>query len=334
MPKKVNSFYFGEDGKKNEINLEHDSHVKELKASKALKKAGGTEFRQITWYKATPELILLYGASKLNDCVEVFTKSHREFVVLDGNFKGERFYYDFFADMIKNRKLWFRLFEIDENHILAECSVGMLGTLATIYRQRGELKKATDVMELDECVLIRYEDMISRLSVADPGLLPCCHDLRFKYNHIRMNLLVGQHLESPNIATFAAAVPSVLRDLIRHEIQKKFTYEEQNYAFMVEEHTHRDPSLADLAKMTDRDVLKICLLWMEMNDDMGFLDPTKVTGKDLRKVSLQQCVQCKKVEEMRGDFQCCGSCKKVHYCTQDCQKLHWKDHKAICKLSK
>jgi hypothetical protein len=107
----------------------------------------------------------------------------------------------------------------------------MLAMLATIYRQRSELKKAASVMELDECVLIRYEHMVSRLGVADPSLLEECHGLRFKYNRIRYNLLMGQHLESPDIATLAAGVPSVIRDLMRHEIQSKFTSEEQDYAF-------------------------------------------------------------------------------------------------------
>lgn len=332
MPKQKNSAFFGEVGSR-ERNPEHDAHVDEIKASKALVKAGGAEVRKIIWFNSTPELILLYGANRLTDCVELFTKAHCEFVVLAEKFKGERIYSEFFEDMIKNRKLWFGLFEMDENHILAECTVAMLGTLATLYRQRGDLKKATSVMELDECVLIRYEDMMSRLGVADPGLLHCCHDLRFKYNMIQYNLLIGQHTESPNVAIFAAKVPSVLRDLMRHEIQKKFTFEEQNFAFMVPAHTLLDPSLADLAKLDDRDILKLCLFGLKMNVDAG-LETTKVTGKDFRKVSLQQCVQCKKVEEMRGDFQCCGSCKKVHYCTKDCQKIHWKDHRAICKLSK
>jgi hypothetical protein len=333
MPKEKNSAFFGEVGSKRESNAEYDAQVNEIKASKALMKAGGTEVRKIIWYKSTPELITLCGANRLNDCVKLFTKLHCEFVVLVEKFKGERIYSDLFADMIKNRRLWFSLFEMDENNILAECSVGMLGMLATIYRQRGELKKAASVMELDECVLIRYEDMVSRLGVADPSLLAECHGLRFKFNMIRYNLLMGQHLESPNIATLAAGVPSVLRDLMRHEIQKKFTYEEQHYAFMMPAQTYRSPSLVDLANLNNRDILKLCLSSMKMNDDAG-LASTAVTGKILRKVSLQQCVQCKKIEEMRGDYQCCGGCKRVHYCSKICQELNWKDHKAICKLSK
>jgi hypothetical protein len=27
----------------------------------------------------------------------------------------------------------------------------------------------------------------------------------------------------------------------------------------------------------------------------------------------------------------CGACQTVNYCSKDCQKFHWKQHKAICK---
>jgi hypothetical protein len=148
-PKEKNSAYCGEAGARREFegNPEHDAHVALIKASKALKKAGGTEVgRRITWYNTTPEIRAMYGVDKLNDCVEVFTKAHSEFIVLVEKFKGERLYSEFFASMIKNRKLWFDLFTMDDNYVLAECSVGMLGTLATIYRQRGELKKAACVL--------------------------------------------------------------------------------------------------------------------------------------------------------------------------------------------
>lgn len=193
------------------------------------------------------------------------------------------------------------------------------------------MTKAESVLEIDLCVLLRYEDMSSRQT--DPGCMRCCHDLRFKYNTIRYNLFVGRHLENPNISIFAAGAPPVLRDLIRHEIQKNFTFEEQNYAFMIQAHTRRDPSLFDLAKMTDNDILKLSLMGIQMNEELG-IHSTTVTGKDLRKVSLQKCDQCNKIEEFRGDFQCCGGCKKSHYCTKECQKLNWKKHKVICKSSK
>jgi hypothetical protein len=81
-------------------------------------KAGGTEVRKIICYKSTPELILLYDANRLNDFVELFTKSYCEFVVLVEKFKGERIYSDLFADIIKNRTLWFSLFEMK---FVSEC---------------------------------------------------------------------------------------------------------------------------------------------------------------------------------------------------------------------
>lgn len=38
------------------------------------------------------------------------------------------------------------------------------------------------------------------------------------------------------------------------------------------------------------------------------------------------CPVCKKVAENK-----CTGCKKVFYCTRECQKKHWKMHKTECK---
>lgn len=32
-----------------------------------------------------------------------------------------------------------------------------------------------------------------------------------------------------------------------------------------------------------------------------------------------------------ADLSTCAGCKKVRYCSKDCQKQHWKDHKLYCK---
>ena len=52
-----------------------------------------------------------------------------------------------------------------------------------------------------------------------------------------------------------------------------------------------------------------------------------------RAVELRRCTyaQCGKVEEMAGDYACCGVCKKAPYCSQECMKLDWPTHKTRCK---
>jgi hypothetical protein len=43
------------------------------------------------------------------------------------------------------------------------------------------------------------------------------------------------------------------------------------------------------------------------------------------------CAHCKVVGEL-GAMKCCGRCRRVHYCSVECQKLHWKSggHKKVC----
>jgi hypothetical protein len=43
------------------------------------------------------------------------------------------------------------------------------------------------------------------------------------------------------------------------------------------------------------------------------------------------CAHCKKVDDL-GTMKCCSRCKHVHYCSVECQKLHWKrgGHKQAC----
>jgi TPR repeat protein len=43
------------------------------------------------------------------------------------------------------------------------------------------------------------------------------------------------------------------------------------------------------------------------------------------------CAYCKKVDAL-GTMKCCSRCKRVHYCSVECQKLHWKigGHKKVC----
>lgn len=50
----------------------------------------------------------------------------------------------------------------------------------------------------------------------------------------------------------------------------------------------------------------------------------------------QTCANCTKTERTTTEggierFKKCGKCKKVYYCSVDCQKIHWKKHKVDCK---
>ncbi|KAK7024394.1 hypothetical protein VNI00_016335 [Paramarasmius palmivorus] len=46
------------------------------------------------------------------------------------------------------------------------------------------------------------------------------------------------------------------------------------------------------------------------------------------------CDQCGAVETPRARFRLCGGCLMTQYCSQECQKIHWPGHKAICQHTK
>ncbi|KAJ3995577.1 hypothetical protein F5050DRAFT_1766456 [Lentinula boryana] len=43
------------------------------------------------------------------------------------------------------------------------------------------------------------------------------------------------------------------------------------------------------------------------------------------------CDQCGQVEAPAARFRLCGGCMVTQYCSQECQKVHWPHHKAICQ---
>eukprot|EP00466_Bigelowiella_natans_P001286 jgi/Bigna1/41036/e_gw1.49.85.1 len=43
---------------------------------------------------------------------------------------------------------------------------------------------------------------------------------------------------------------------------------------------------------------------------------------------------CTKVEAKKQEFRGCGSCRRLVYCSPDCQKQHWPMHKNNCKKIK
>ena len=43
------------------------------------------------------------------------------------------------------------------------------------------------------------------------------------------------------------------------------------------------------------------------------------------------CMRCGK---KAPEASLCGGCKRVKYCSRDCQTAHWKEHKPICQAVK
>lgn len=46
---------------------------------------------------------------------------------------------------------------------------------------------------------------------------------------------------------------------------------------------------------------------------------------------IHRCNNCKKFENLNETYKHCSRCKKVFYCSRDCQVADWKNHKLSCK---
>jgi hypothetical protein len=103
--------------------------------------------------------------------------------------------------------------------------------LPPLYSQRGDFDKTELILQLDLEVLLRYEEMTTR--IGDPESHKCCATLRHKYENIRYNLLCGNYTRTRDINSFARDIPPLLRSLMRHEIVCQYTYEEQYFAFLL-----------------------------------------------------------------------------------------------------
>jgi hypothetical protein len=51
--------------------------------------------------------------------------------------------------------------------------------------------------------------------------------------------------------------------------------------------------------------------------------------KELKKDALQECTCCNELK-VATEFKKCSNCKVAYYCSAECQKKHWKQHKSYC----
>ena len=54
--------------------------------------------------------------------------------------------------------------------------------------------------------------------------------------------------------------------------------------------------------------------------------PSKVCGNP-------SCKHTAWTASMKGEFKKCSGCLGVKYCSQSCQRVHWKEHKKVCNKS-
>ena len=150
------------------------------------------------------------------------------------------------------------------NNVYAERTCGILGTLATIYRQRSEIAAAERVLEMEGQILPLYKRHAFEVGGAQ-GLqchagicfcmfCLCCMyrenmiqdmsyaGLEYKYNMIRYNL----YHQTGRIDLAA----QVFRDLAADEIRNDYAFDDQNFAYLIPAFLHKDPTMATLDSLS------------------------------------------------------------------------------------
>jgi len=232
-----------------------------------------------------------------------------------GNMRGEQAYRAYYDDLEDNREQWLAFFDIHQHHMDAEHTCGILGTLATIYRQRGVLDMCEKVLDMEDEVLRRYQRCGA---LEGPGAVRCHDGLNYKYQIIRYNLCMQTGRYS--------LCGTLFRSLARYEIKYKKNYDDQNYLFMLTAVLKKRPTAAILDSLTDAEVEKIVLAPLALPGSENL----HVTDQARRNVALQTCACCGKREQAIATFFKCSKCKCTYYCGAECQKQDWKAHKKLC----
>lgn len=229
-----------------------------------------------------------------------------------GNLKSERLYREYFDDLVADRGTWLGFFEHRGNYQHAENTCGILGTLATIYRQRGALDDCELVLDMEAEVLARYE----RCSVgAEAAQINCCEVLAYKYRMIRYNLCLqrGRFQDCAGL----------YRELAGHEARRDFSFDESNYLFMIPVVLNKSPTAAVLRRLSDAEVLRIVKAPLERPGGVEFQNS---------RMQLRACSTCHAQEPALRTFMPCGRCRAAYYCGKECQRKDWKaGHKERCQ---
>ncbi|KAL7491697.1 hypothetical protein ACHAWT_000990 [Skeletonema menzelii] len=225
----------------------------------------------------------------------------------------ERYYRDLYEDILKYHDVWFdKLFNVDNvDPTPAEFTTGILGTLCTILRQRGDLEECTEVMKTYMAVLKRYQQMTE--GCGSKAQVDCCEGLTFKANIIRLNL--GVQIEDRAMAMTA------FHDVVRYEKKEKAAgrYDVDNSPDM-------DGILESFFGHNDYDSIDDDDIYMVLS----FMN--KDVNRDGPQLKPRECGywNCDNKEQMSGDFNLCSKCHKQPYCGRDCQVKDWKIHKLLC----
>jgi len=234
-----------------------------------------------------------------------------------GNMKGEKYYKEFYDDIVVDHTKWMAFFDAHGNVTHAEHTCGILGTLATIYRQREWLAECEMVLDMQCEVMTRYRSHCRGGPIEQTR---CCDKLVFMSNIIRYNLYFQTQRYDECMG--------ICRDLLSFELRRNLTAHEQQWLFMVEVILKKKPTAKVLKSLTDTEIMKIVMAPLEHPKGVSPLAHEAAANR--QRTILHPCSKCNRIEEAIDVFKKCQRCKAVYYCSKDCQKSDWKKHKKKC----
>mmetsp|Transcript_41214 Transcript_41214/g.44747 ORF Transcript_41214/g.44747 Transcript_41214/m.44747 type:complete len:391 (-) Transcript_41214:1203-2375(-) len=235
-----------------------------------------------------------------------------------GNKRGEMMYRDYYDDICVHEQEWMDFFDPAENYIHAEHTCGILGTLATIYRQRGALKECEQVLDMEDKVLVRYGRHCEACSIREQ--INCYQGLKHKARIIRYNMCFQQERYEEDCI-------GIYRELLDYEFKRNLTFEEQEYLFMIPCMLHKKPTAKLLKKLTDNEIMKLVLAPLQLNN--GQIPSHMFSNQE--EVRLKFCANCQVEERALRQHKACTRCKATFYCDRECQVGHWPEHKQSCQ---
>mmetsp|Transcript_25396 Transcript_25396/g.54946 ORF Transcript_25396/g.54946 Transcript_25396/m.54946 type:complete len:507 (+) Transcript_25396:78-1598(+) len=250
------------------------------------------------------------------DRLIVLKQAHLRFEFLaraygQSNLEFERYYRDLYDDIIAHRNIWFDvIFSADNsvNPVHAERTTGILGTLCTILRQRGDLEGCMEIMPTYMAVLERYQQMTD--GCGRPSQVECCEGLTYKANLIRINCGVQLPDQKMAVRAFrdAIAYEKKLKALGQYDVDSMPDFDGVMEVFFHHKRYEEVP---------DDDIFKALTFFGEGRDPAP-------AGE------LRVCGYCESREDMFGDHKKCSRCHEQPYCSKECQAQDWPCHKQLC----
>jgi len=239
------------------------------------------------------------------------------------NVMDERVYMELYLDIKVHWDLWFdRIYDpgAPMSYVFCEWSVGILGTLTTIRRQRNDLKRCLEVLQLYTEVLERYQALTADKLSRDPNMARCVASLTYKYNLVASNAHQQARNREPGLKAFRAGA--------RYEIEQRFDFDSQQLAFMIKDRADlmgkNYMSVKFLDETPDDHIWSNLMQSLLLSESSGGIQPRKAVVPWI-------CDGCGDEEELCGDYKRCVACGKAYYCSRPCQVKHWKMHKPDCK---